>query len=388
VPADDLNQLARGNNAFAMTLYQELRGGDGNLFYSPYSISLALAMMYAGARGSTEEQMAEVMHFALPQDRLHTAFNALDQILASYEQSLKDPQTKTDLGFRLDIANSIWGQQGFTFLPAYLDLLGQNYGAGMHLVDFINASEPSRKTINDWVEQQTHEKITDLLPEGSIDSLTRLVLANAIYFRASWKNPFDPTLTNSGTFYLSGGTTSSVPMMSLSSPAVYLYSKGGNYQAVGLPYLGGNVMLAILMPTDGDFSGFETGLTDMQLESILSGMTDENLVLTMPKFAVEYEHDLKNTLTALGMGDAFQNADFSGMDGEKDLNISSILHGAYVNVDENGTEAAAATLGVMGLMSGPTPSLDVTIDHPFLFFIFDFQTNTILFMGRVVDPGK
>jgi serpin B len=385
LPGDDLTQLAQGNNAFAVTLYQKLRSGDGNLFFSPYSISLALAMTYAGARGNTEQQMAQSLHFILPQERLHPAVNALDQQISSYAQA----NNNSDTGFRLNIANAIWGQDGFPFLPTYLDLLAQNYGAGMHLADFVHAAEPSRQEINAWVEQQTQGKITDLFPQGSIDGTTRLVLADAIYFKAAWENPFDPASTKNQTFYLLNGSQTSVPMMHSRSEAAYLYAQGSNYQAVGLPYAGSNVMMVVLMPASGSFTDFEAGLTDAQLAGILAGMAGKPLNLAMPKFKIESGFDLKSTLASLGMPDAFDNnADFSGMDGMKDLFIGDVLHKAYVNVDENGTEAAAATGVVMVGMAAPAQVQNVTIDHPFLFFLFDPQTKTVLFMGRMLNPGK
>jgi serpin B len=385
VPEEDLIQLAQGNNAFAIALYQKMRGGDGNLFFSPYSISLALAMAYAGARGDTEKQMAEALHFTLPQDRLHPAMNALDQEITSYAKG----NNNKDQGFRLNIANALWGQEGFPFLASYLDLLAQNYGAGMRLADFVHAAETSRKMINDWVKQQTQGKITDLFPQGSIDTTTRLVLANAIYFKAAWENSFDPASTKNETFYLLNGSPTSVPMMHTKGETTYLYAQGSNYQAVGLPYANSNVMMVVLMPTSGNFADFEAGLTVTQLEGILSDMTDKPLNLAIPKFKIETELDLKSTLASLGMLDAFdKNADFSGMDGKKDLFIADVLHKAYVNVDENGTEAAAATGVVMGIMAVPAQIQNVTIDHPFLFFLFDPQTKMILFMGRMMNPGK
>lgn len=385
VPEADLAQLVQGNSDFAMALYQQLRSGDGNLFFSPYSISLALAMTYAGARGDTESQMAQALHFTLPQERLHPAMNSLDQTISSYAQK----GANQDHGFQLNIANSIWGQQDFTFLPAYLDLLAQDYGAGMHLVDFVHAAEPSRNVINNWVEQQTQGKITDLFPRGSIDDTTRLVLANAIYFKAAWENSFDPASTQNGTFYLPDGSSASVAMMSSSREASYLYTQGSDYQAIGLPYQDSQVMMLVIMPSAGKFSDFESGMTDAQLEAILGGMQDQMIHLQMPKFKVESEIDLKSVLASLGMNNALDtNADFSGMDGRKDLYISDVLHKAYVNVDENGTEAAAATGVVVGLMAVPAEVLNVTIDHPFLFFLIDPQTKAILFMGRMMNPGK
>lgn len=385
VPQGDLAQLVQGNSDFAMALYRQLRSGDGNLFFSPYSISLALAMTYAGAQGDTESQMAQALHFTLPQERLHPAMNSLDQTISSYAQK----GANQDQGFQLNIANSIWGQQDFAFLPAYLDLLAQDYGAGMHLVDFVSAPEPSRQVINSWVERQTQSKITNLFPQGSIDDTTRLVLANAIYFKAAWQDAFDPLSTQAGTFYLVNGGTTSATMMSSSHEASYLYAEGDGYQAVGLPYQGSQVMMVVVMPSAGKLSDFENGLTEAQLETVLNSMQDRPISLTMPKFKIESEFDLKSVLASLGMKDAFDtHADFSGMDGKQDLYVSDVLHKAYVNVDEHGTEAAAATGVVMGLMAVPAQPLHVTIDHPFLFFLVDPQTKTILFMGRMMNPSQ
>jgi serpin B len=384
IAAGDLSELVQGNSAFAMALYQQLARGDGNLFFSPYSISLALAMTYAGARGDTEAQMAQTLDFTLPQERLHPAMNSLDQTITSYA-----PQNAaSDQGFQLNIANSIWGQQGFTFLPAYLDLLAQNYGAGMHLLDFLSAPEPSRKVINDWVTGQTRGKITNLFPQGSINDTTRLVLANAIYFKAAWQNAFDTNSTHNAPFYLTDGTTTSTLMMSTSGETSFPYLQGEGYQAISLGYQDSPVRMIIVMPSAGNFSEFESGLTEAQLEAILAGLQDRPVTVTMPKFKVESTIDLKNVLTALGMKDAFdENADFSGMDGKKDLFISDVLHKAYVNVDERGTEAAAATGVVVGIMAIPAQPLRMTVDHPFIFFLVDSQTKTILFMGRVMNPG-
>jgi serpin B len=259
----------------------------------------------------------------------------------------------------------------------------------MHLADFLHAAEPSRQVINAWVEQQTQGKITDLFPQGSIDATTRLVLANAIYFKAAWESPFDPTSTRNEPFTLLDDSQASVPMMHSKSEASYLYALGSNYQAVGLPYAGSNIMMVVLMPASGSFADFEAGLTDTQLAGILAGMTGKPLNLALPKFKIESEFSLKSTLASLGMPDAFDNnADFSGMDGTKDLFIGDVLHKAYVNVDENGTEAAAATGFVMVGMAAPAQVQNVTIDHPFLFLLFDPLTKTVLFMGRMLNPGK
>ena len=233
VAAGDLNELEDGNTAFALELYQRLKEQDGNLFYSPYSISLALAMTYAGARNETEQQMGDTLNFTLPQGKLHPAFNALDQVLASRGEGA---QGKDEKGFRLNIVNAIWGQKDYKFLETFLDVLAENYGAGLRLLDFINNPDESRIEINDWVSDQTEGKIEDLIPQGVIDSLTRLVLTNAIYFNAAWANPFDEEATEDGTFHLLDGSEVTVPMMSQTES--FGYFEGNRYQAVELPYDG------------------------------------------------------------------------------------------------------------------------------------------------------
>jgi serpin B len=385
----DMVELVQGNNAFALALYQKLRGNETNLFFSPYSISLALAMTYAGVRGDTAIQMAKALHITLSQDHLHPAMNALDQEIAPDGDNVQ-ANNNNNAGFRLNIANGIWGQAGFPFLPAYLDLLAQDYGGGMYQADFVHAADVSRKAINDWVAQQTQGKITNLFPQGALDDTTRLVLANAFYFKATWENSFDPAGTKNEPFYLLDGSQISVAMMDAKRQASYLYAESSHYQAVGLPYANSNVMMVVLMPLPGDFTELEAGLTALQLDGILYGMTHQSLNLSMPKFKLETVLDLKSTLISLGMPDAFdKNADFSGMDGKKDPYIADILHKAYVNVDENGTEAAAATGVVMGIMAMPAqPVISVSIDHPFLFLLYDSRTKTILFLGRVMNPGQ
>ena len=206
----DLAALVRGNTAFAFDLYQALREDDGNLFYSPHSISLALAMTYAGARGDTETQMADTLHFDLPQDSLHSTFNALDVELAS--RGRDDQGTNTE-GFKLRIANAVWGQHDYEFQEMFLDLLAENYGAGVRPANFREDPEKSRLTINDWIEEQTEDRIMDLIPKGVIDSLTRMVLTNAIYFNAAWAFTFEEQDTSEAPFYLLDGNEILVPMM-------------------------------------------------------------------------------------------------------------------------------------------------------------------------------
>jgi len=244
--------LVEGNSAFAFDLYQALREKDGNLFYSPHSISLALAMTYAGARGETAQQMADTLHFNLSQDSLHPAFNNLDIELGKRGQ---DAQGKDDEGFRLNIVNAIWGQKDYSFLPVFLDVLAENYDAGLRTLDFIRETEKSRVTINDWVSDQTEGRIEDLIPQGAIDALTRLVLTNAIYFNAAWQYPFDEAMTADGLFYLLDGGQVTVPMMKQTES--FGYAEGEGYQAVDLQYDGGELSMVILLPKADQFEAFE-----------------------------------------------------------------------------------------------------------------------------------
>ncbi len=375
--------LVDGNSAFTFDLYQVLRETDGNLFYSPYSISLALAMTYAGARSETESQMADTLHFDLPQNQLHPAFNSLDLELGRRGQGAKG---KDGEGFRLHIVNAIWGQKDYEFLSEFLDLLAENYGAGLRILDFMKAPEQSRITINKWVSDQTEERIKDLIPKGVIDELTRLVLTNAIYFNAAWQYPFEEDDTSNGAFHLLNGDKITVPMMRQTES--FGYAEGDGYQVVELPYDGRELSMLVLLPQTGQFELFEESLNAQRVDDIVKNLNTREVVLTMPKFEFESSFGLKKTLTAMGMPVAFSaSADFSGMTGNPDLFIGEVLHKAFVSVDEAGTEAAAATAVVMELTAMPGEPVEVTIDRPFIFLIRDIESGTSLFVGRVVNPG-
>jgi serpin B len=387
VPRDDLERLVQGNNAFMLDLYQGIKDQAGNLFTSPYSISSALAMTYAGARGATEQQLAEGMHYTLPQDQLHAAFNALDRILIS-RSDVELPEEGGD-PFQLNTANAIWGQRDFAFEEDFLETLARHYGAGLRLVDFIQQPEASRQTINNWVSQETQQKIQDLIPQGAIDPDTRLVLSNAIYFNAGWLEPFQTDLTGEENFTTLAGEQVSVPMMAQRDPVSYPYFQGEGFQAVELPYVGGEVSMLILLPDSGRFSSFEGRFSAEKLQEITEGLTPQSIDLRMPRFEFESEFSLAGTLAAMGMPQPFSpTADFSGMTGGKDLFISDVFHKAFVSVDEEGTEAAAATAVVMKLTSLPASDpLEVTLDRPFVFLIRDRGTGAVLFLGRVVNPS-
>jgi serpin B len=391
VPPRDLSELVDGNTAFAFDLYRllaEQQEGE-NLFYSPYSISLALAMTYAGASGETEDQMAHALRFTLLDERLHAAFNALDQELAQRGEGVlgKDEADRQHpKGFRLNICNAIWGQDGYTFLDPFLDTLAANYGAGLRVLDFARGPEESRVIINDWIRRQTEGRIEDLIPQGTIDPLTRLVLTNAVYFNADWAYPFEESVTRDGPFTLLDGSRVVVPMMHQIES--FGYAEGEGYQAVELPYDGHEMSMVIILPERDRFDEFESSLDGNRVQEIISDLTDREVALKIPSFEFDSRFELGQALEELGMPAAFSGAaDFSGMTGTKDLFISDVLHKAFVSVDEQGTEAAAATAVVM--VEGeemPADPVAVDVDHPFLLMIRDIETGTLLFVGRVLNP--
>jgi len=384
-PAGDIQTLVNCNNAFAIDLYQSVRGQGENIVFSPYSISIALAMTYAGARANTESQMADALHFTLGQKGTHPAFNALDLKLAQLGES----PTENLVPLQLNIANAVWAEQTYPFQQNFLDTIALNYGSGIHLADFINQFEPVRKEINRWVEDQTKDRIKDLLSQGTLNSATRMVLVNAIYFKADWFMVFDPNKTQDAPFHLLDGSETQVKMMSndlYSTP----YTSGDGYQAVELPYMGGTAAMDILVPDEGRFSEFEAMLDMEKLDGILNSMQPTSVQLGLPKFQYTSQFSLPDQLSALGMPDAFDpnRADFSGMTGNQDLFISDVIHKAFVAVDEKGTEAAAATAVIMQKAMQPVSQIILTIDRPFIFIIRDTINGQILFMGRVVMLGQ
>ena len=392
--SEERAELVDGNSAFAFDLYHALREtSDGNLFYSPYSISLALAMTYGGARGETERQMADTLHYLLPQDRLHTSFNTLDLNLASMADA---PEEEGDR-FTLNTVNAVWGQHDYEFLAPFLDVLAENYGAGVRPVDFKDkdAREESRLTINDWVADQTEDRIKDLIPKNAINEITVLVLTNAIYFKAAWNYPFDTSI-GVRPFHLLDGSEVDVPMMRQTERLGYV--KGDGYQLLDLPYDGLEISMTILLPDAGTFRGFEQAMDAALFSRTLESIERDYIELTMPKFEFESEFSLSDPLKAMGMPNAFDRSasEFSGMDGRSCLAgdlpclvISNVVHKAFVLVDEEGTEAAAAT-GVITekVVSGRPDPIRIMVDRPFIFLIRDRATDAILFVGRVENPGK
>jgi serpin B len=379
-----METLVAGNNEFALELYRQLSAGDdGNLFFSPYSLSVALAMTYAGAEGNTKEQMAETLNFILEKEDLHAAFNKLAIELASRGEGNKN---ENEDGFKLNIVNAIWGQIEYEFLSEYLDALAVNYEAGLRLLDYTSDPEACRQTINDWVSRQTEGKIEALIKEGIITEMTRLVLTTALYFNAAWDKPFKEDNTNDGIFYLPDGSTVSVSMMHQTED--FGYTEGDGYQAVELKYDGNELSMLIILPEEGTFEQFKTTFDTNKLDEIIENIRTASVRLTMPKFEYESQFSVKQALEAMGMTDAFSMAaDFSGIDGTYDLYIEDVVHKAFVSVDEAGTEAAAASAVIINL-KGILEQAEVTLDHSFIYLIRDIETNTILFVGSVVNPAE
>jgi serpin B len=358
---------AESVNALAADLYQELAAeNEGNLFFSPYSISSALAMTYGGARSGTAAQMNHALHFG-GQSITHPAFSYLNKKLNSIQEK----------GYvQLSVANSLWPDKNYAFLPDYLAMTKEFYGAELEAVDFKTDAENARLKINQWVESKTSERIKELIPEGAVDAMTRLVLANAIYFKGDWAAPFNQEATRPAPFKLDDGTTVDVPMMAQTSTFNMAFSE--TFQALELPYAGDDLSMILLLPNDGE------PLSWVAVDALKFHQTEVRVHL--PKFKIESAFGLSQALTEMGMPLAFdmKQADFSGMDGSKQLYISAALHKAFVEVNEQGTEAAAATGIAMGIKSMP---IQFTANRPFLFLIRENSTGTILFIGRVMDPS-
>jgi serpin B len=377
VPMDTVLTAAENMNDFALDLYSRIQSIDGNLLFSPYSIQIALAMTYAGAKNQTEIEMAETLTFTLGQDNTHRSLNALDSRIVSDDAV----DSKADFLFRT--ANSIWGQAGMPFSGPFLDTLSGNYGAGLRLLDFSSQPQPSRLAINEWVADQTRDKILDLLPPSAVTSDTRMVLTNAVYFKAAWMNQFEDFMTREKPFHLLNGTTISVPTMNQDERMGY--AAGLGWRAVELPYEGYTTSMVVVVPDE--FVAFEQNITSDSLAAIIESLQSTQINLSFPKFSFTKELDLNDVLSAMGMPTAFSDsADFSGMSPDANLAISDVRHKAFIDVNEEGTEAAAATAVGISLTSMPPASIPMVVDRPFIFMIRDIETNAILFLGRVVNP--
>lgn len=380
---DDLLDHAENMTKFALNLYRKLASEDGNLIYSPYSIYQAFLMVYAGADAETKAEIAQALEIEQDDGKdVHNLMNALNKLLTTQPSFLDS----TAQPLKFNVANALWVQQDVEINQGFLDTLSANYNAGLKLIDF-SQPEDARQAINLWVAAQTNDKIKDLIPQGVLNELTRLVITNAVYFKGAWQNPFSPDRTASEPFFLLDGSEQVVEMMRTSYTGAGLVND--RYQAVKIPYQGGNYAMAVIMPS-GDFSGFEQSLDEDALKQILTGFdgTFGQVNLGLPKFKTENSFNLGDQMKALGIQQAFdgQEADFASISDKMDLYITDVLHKAYIDVNEEGTEAAAATAIAIGTTSMPADSWDITFDRPFIYVIYETTTNTIVFMGRVVTP--
>lgn len=383
----DQGMIVDGNNKFAMALFAKLREKEGNLFFSPYSISTALAMTYAGAIDETQAQMAKILNFPtcselvepIDKDKFHSAFGTI----------VKDLNARDKKGsYELSVANALWGQKGYGFLKEFIELVKTNYDGQLNEVDFVTATEAARKTINVWVEEKTNNKIKELIKPGVLDAMTRLVLTNAIYFKGNWAVQFKEDRTKNSPFTLLINDKIEVPMMNQTGQFGYMESE--DFQTLELPYVDNELSMIILLPKEIEgLTKFEQTLTLENLSQWLSKLHKREVIVSIPRFKMTSQFSLASALKSMGMTDAFDpsKADFSGMNGKKNLFISAVVHKAYVDVNEQGTEAAAATAVTMRLTSiGPSQTLVFRADHPFLFLIRDNHSGSILFIGRVMNP--
>lgn len=387
VDADTL-AAAAGLRAFGDAAYDLLAASnEGNIVYSPASIHLALAMTYAGAAGDTAAEMAAALNFDLPEDRFHAAMNTLDQVLAARNREEEPGPEGEERKVLLHVANALWGQDGFGFEQPFLDTLAAEYGAGMRLVDYIQAAEQARVAINDWVAEQTNDRIKDLIPSGVLSSITRLVLTNAVYLDATWAMPFDANDTYESAFTRLDGTEVMVDTMH--RDGLYPYAAGEGWQAVELGYVGGELAMLFLVPDAGRYAEVEALVADGLLDTARESLASAEVMLALPKYEFRFKASVAQMLRDLGMPLAFDPnlADFSRMTTEGPLFISDVIHEAFIAVDEEGTEAAAATAVVMDLATAAVTGIQLSIDRPFLFSLYDRETGATLFMGRVLDPG-
>jgi serpin B len=381
--AKDAIAAADASNAFAFDLYRLVTTGDENLVFSPSSIVLAVAMARAGARGQTAAEMDAVMHDAASDE--HAAWlNALEAALAQRNRTVTD-DNGTEHDVILRIANAPFAQRDYAFEEAYLEALATRFGAGLRLVDYIGATEEARLAINGWVSEQTEERIPELLVPNILSEDTRLTLVNAIYLKAPWANPFNADFTRPGTFTRADGSTVEAPMMTTAE--AFPYADGDGWRAVELPYLGDALAMTVIVPDD--FAAFEAGLDADAFAAIIDELAVNEVALSLPRFSTESKLGLANVLQQLGMPLAFDPlaADFSGITTEELLFIAQVIHQANIDVDEAGTEAAAATAVVMDAGSAPMEPITLVVDRPFLFALRDTTTGAIVFLGRITDPA-
>lgn len=382
-PAADLASAVQSSNAFALDLHRDLstRVG-GNTFISPVSVTLALAMAYAGAGGATAGAFEHTLHIAGPSATYHHAMNDLDRQLTSRGAKAQGTNGQP---FKLDVTNQLFADKGFSFQAPFLDTLAQEYGSDVRRLDFVKASEDARSRINGWVSGKTAGRITELLARGAVTSDTRAVLVNAVYFNAAWSTKFDPASTRKDTFHALDGALPVVDFMFKGGLSAQAATVDG-VEVVALPYSGGELSMLVLMPPAGQFATFEQELSERRLADLVGALAPASLNLSLPKFSVRTSTSLKDALTALGLGVAFADtADFSAMSAEG-VSMSEVVHQAWVRVDESGTEAAAATAATFDRTSAPVDTRTIVVDRPFVYAIRDDATGALVFVGRLVTP--
>lgn len=386
-PADDteatesgISQVVDGNNQFAFELYSKLTGqSNENAFFSPYSISSAFSMTYEGARDSSAEEMRNVLHFpeyGVLRPNFAAIYNDINRDNSNYE---------------LRTGNALWVQKDYPLLEEYASNVEKYYGGKAAELDFVEETEQSRLTINDFIEKQTNDKIKDLIPKGVLDPMTRLVLTNAIYFKGTWVWQFDKSDTLDRDFFITPENTVKTPTMYMDNDkAKFNYADLGHLQILELPYKGDKISMLILLP-NSTLEDVEPVLNDENLKEWKSEMIPTKMdAIYIPKFEFKTKYFMVDTLTSMGMESPFDpsQADFSGMDGTKNLYISDVIHQAFVKVDEEGTEAAAATAIAMRFTSAVQERNVFRADHPFIFLIQEKETGNVLFLGRIVDPNE
>ena len=365
---------ANSVNSFGLDLYRVLSGKEGNIFFSPFSISTALAMTYLGADGNTALQMKQVLHFE--DEGLHESFS---ELIASLDKPAE--------AYRLITANALWVQKNYPLLESFLKDIDRYYRAPVNIVDFVTDLDNSIRKVNDWIEEKTAGKIKNMLTKDDVDSLTRLILTNAIYFKGKWKTPFDEKLTKKDFFYVNENTKVEVDMMELTEK--FEYYEDDRVQVLKLPYAGSSLSMVIVLPrVNVKLIELEKDLTKEKIEQWLKNLSETRVQLFLPRFKILERLSMKETLVKMGMTDAFSDkANFSKIDGTLKLKIQNVIHQAFVEVNEEGTEAAAATAVIVGIkMAMPVMPVIFRADRPFMFFIQEETSNTILFMGRLQKP--
>ena len=384
IKIEDVSNVVEANNEFALNFYYHLKDKqDGNIFFSPYSISSALAMTYEGARGQTAEEMRSVFYFPDNDDLRRTEYaGMIDEI------------NKEGKEHQLQTANALWAEKDYKFLDEYFNIVEENYGGKVTNLDFKKNAENARITINNWVEEKTNDKIKDLIPQGMVNSLTRLVLTNAVYFKGDWIRQFNEDDTKDQGFRINKDSVIRVPMMERTDEeARFNYAENNELQILEMPYSGEELSMLIFLPKDNDLEALENSLSFENLSKWKKDLKEKRVKIFIPKFKFETKYFMANDLKEMGMPTAFSgSADFSGMTGKRDLFISKVIHQAFIEVNEKGTEAAAATTVVMEFTStgGPSETPKILIfraDHPFMFLIQHNATGNILFMGRVINPS-